>query len=117
MPSCPLLAGEQAAMRFTPATFAGMADMSAEDADRQRATGTDDTTLSAAPSKTLVAPMVALTRGKKGVKPSIRDHEEETKREGQETQKTPEKQGFFEAEGTGVEPATGFPAPHFQCGR
>jgi len=21
------------------------------------------------------------------------------------------------AEGTGVEPATGFPAPHFQCGR
>jgi hypothetical protein len=23
----------------------------------------------------------------------------------------------FKAEGTGVEPATGFPAPHFQCGR
>ena len=22
-----------------------------------------------------------------------------------------------EAEGTGLEPATGFPAPHFQCGR
>lgn len=24
---------------------------------------------------------------------------------------------FFVAEGTGLEPATGFPAPHFQCGR
>lgn len=23
----------------------------------------------------------------------------------------------FQAEGTGFEPATGFPAPHFQCGR
>ena len=23
----------------------------------------------------------------------------------------------FQAEGTGVEPATGCPAPHFQCGR
>ena len=23
----------------------------------------------------------------------------------------------FVAEGTGLEPATGFPAPHFQCGR
>ena len=23
----------------------------------------------------------------------------------------------FGAEGTGLEPATGFPAPHFQCGR
>jgi hypothetical protein len=25
--------------------------------------------------------------------------------------------GSFSAEGTGFEPATGFPAPHFQCGR
>ena len=23
----------------------------------------------------------------------------------------------FQAEGTGLEPATGYPAPHFQCGR
>jgi hypothetical protein len=25
--------------------------------------------------------------------------------------------GSFEAEGMGLEPTTGFPAPHFQCGR
>jgi hypothetical protein len=24
---------------------------------------------------------------------------------------------LLKAEGTGLEPATGFPAPHFQCGR
>ena len=32
--------------------------------------------------------------------------------------KAPPSEAWFKrAEGTGLEPATGFPAPHFQCGR
>jgi hypothetical protein len=79
-----------------------------------KATGTDDL------AARQFAPGFAPTIGNWCKPGSIRDKSarwKDSRTEGQETRKTPCFSGVFQAEGTGLEPATGYPAPHFQCGR
>jgi len=80
------------------------------DLQKQRATGTDGR----------FAPAFAPTPDDRCKPVSIRGNPagfEGADTSESETQETPCFPGVFEAEGTGFEPATGFPAPHFQCGR
>ena len=79
-----------------------------------KATGTDDS------AARQFAPGFAPTIGNWCKPGSIRDKQarwEDPRPEGQKTGKTPVFPGVFQAEGTGLEPATPCGAPHFQCGR
>jgi len=83
------------------------------DQQRQKATGTHD----ARPSGEHQVSRRIVTRAKNlPLSPKLTADREPCKN-GEKARSRNDLRSIDKAEGTGVEPATGFPAPHFQCGR
>ncbi len=87
--------------------------ISPTDRQQERATGTDDRVIESPRGDARVTVRVS----KQGRKCTNMAHSVDRAAHAVEAHKSVASQRVSEAEGMGLEPTTGFPAPHFQCGR